>query len=293
MSGGGGTSTVQKSDPWAGVQPALTDLYGKTQGALGSQQGLFPGQTFAALTPLQQQGLQGQLNYAQGGFTQGANQYQQGLQGMLDAPNNIATNPAVLAQFDANRNQVTDWLTRDALPGIGTGAVNAGQYGGSRQGIAEGLAMGEGAKALANANASTMNNAYENAMRNQIAAATQMPTALQLGFTPSQMQQQVGGVYQGMDQQRINEAMQRYSYPEQSLWDALARASSIYSGTAGIGGTQTTTGPGSSPVAGAIGGAMAGAAIPGMLGPAGMGLMASTPTMWPFLLGGAALGAFS
>lgn len=39
--------------------------------------------------------------------------------------------------------QVTNNLQRNILPGIGRGAVAAGGYGGSRQGIAEGLAIGE------------------------------------------------------------------------------------------------------------------------------------------------------
>jgi hypothetical protein len=67
--------------------------------------------------------------------------------------------------------------------------------------------------------------------------------------------------------------------------------SGILSGAGGLGGT-TTQSASNNPLLGGLGGALAGSMIPGMLGPAGMGLMAANPVMWPFVLGGGLLGAF-
>lgn len=52
-------------------------------------------------------------------------------------------NPYTTQMGQNIQRQMTDNLQRNILPGIGRGAVAAGGYGGSRQGIAEGLAIGE------------------------------------------------------------------------------------------------------------------------------------------------------
>lgn len=49
--------------------------------------------------------------------------------------------------FDAMQQGATDNLQKNILPGIRSGAIGAGQYGGSRQGIAEGNAIGDFQKA--------------------------------------------------------------------------------------------------------------------------------------------------
>ena len=73
-----------------------------------------------------------------------------------DAANNpYVQNMMQSNQFMANRN-----LSENLLPMIDSGAVAAGQMGGSRQGIAQGLAMRGTQEALANANAQTMMDAY-------------------------------------------------------------------------------------------------------------------------------------
>lgn len=281
MSGGGGsTQTVQKSDPWAGVQPLLNQTYGMAGNALDQRLPYYPNQTYANFTPLQEMGMLGGLGYAQNQFAPQVSGLQGALGQYLNAPLNITQDPAVQNMMAANRGQVTDWLTRDALPSIGSGAVAAGQYGGSRQGIAEGLAVGEGARALADANAQTALGAYGDAGRLAAFAGNAMPGALQLGFQPTDYMQQVGGQYQGQYQRAIDDAIARYYYPEQSLWAALNNATGVASGAGGLGGTSTTTAPGSNRAAGALGGALSGAAVGNQILPgwgtaigAGVGLL--------------------
>lgn len=76
-----------------------------------------------------------------------------------------------------------DSLARNVLPAIRSGANLSGQYGGSRQGLAEGVAIGDTNKqltrsadslaaALAGTNASTLSNAFENAQGRQLTAAS-------------------------------------------------------------------------------------------------------------------------
>lgn len=59
-----------------------------------------------------------------------------------------AGNDLTNAQFRQNTGDVTDTLMKTVLPSIRSNSVLAGQYGGSRQGIAEGNAIGDYAKRL-------------------------------------------------------------------------------------------------------------------------------------------------
>lgn len=56
------------------------------------------------------------------------------------------------ASYQQNVTNATDNLQRNVLPGIRSNSILSGQYGGSRQGIAEGNAIGDFSKSLNNAN---------------------------------------------------------------------------------------------------------------------------------------------
>jgi hypothetical protein len=71
------------------------------------------------------------------------------------------SNPYLPAQAQAITSQVTNNLQRQVLPGINQGAMASGGFGGSRQGIAQGLAIGETNQGLSNSLASLYGNAYE------------------------------------------------------------------------------------------------------------------------------------
>lgn len=293
---GGKSSDEQtvRNEPWGGVQGPLKDLYSMTGQALGNRLPYYPNQTYANFTPLQEAGMFGNLDYAQNYYSPATMGYQQSLADYMDAPLNIAKDPAVQSMMAANQQNATDWLTQKALPSITTGSVAAGQLGGSRQGIAQGQAIGDAAKALTQANAQTMLGALDPMTRLAGYASNALPGALQMGFTPGDLAMQYGGNYQNMAGQGITEAMNRYYYPEQSLWDKLGKASGIYSG-AGSYGTQSTELPGTSPLAGAVGGGLTGyGAMQGLAAMTGGNiptLAATAAVPWlPWVAGGALLG---
>lgn len=74
----------------------------------------------------------------------------------------MATNPYLQAQQDAISSQVNNSLFQTQLPGINRSSVANGGYGGSRQGIAQGLAMNGANQSIANATANLQGQAYEN-----------------------------------------------------------------------------------------------------------------------------------
>lgn len=276
---GGEQEMTQKVVPWKHVQEPLKNLYGYTQNALGNIRDYYPGQTYPNFTPLQEAGMLGNLNYAQNYMAPAAMGYQQQLGQYMDAPLNITNDPAVQNMMQANRNQADRYLS-DSLRGIRSGAQANDMYGSSRQGNAEGRAIGDVGQALFNANSQTALGAYGTAAGLAKQGMTLMPSAFQLGFTPGDMAQQVGAQYQGMVGQGINEDVTRYGYPEQSLWDKMSMASNIYNG-AGSYGTTKGTQPGStsSPLAGALGGGLSGLGTAAALGEtaAGTAMLGAIP----------------
>lgn len=298
MSGGGGssggtstTNTIQKADPWSGQQPYLKDIYTKSQGLYNTtQQPFYPWRTTAPLNQSQLGGMRTQLGYAKDIYAPATQQYQSFLQGMMTAPDTVYSNPAVNNMINAQGSLINDQLQRSWLPQIRTGAINAGQYGGSRQGIAEGLAMGEASKALANSAAQTQLGAYDQAVRQQAMGAGAYPGALQMGFTPGSMLQNFGGVLQGQDQAMIAENAARFGWPYTEPWGRMqnyvSSVAGVPLGAAGSSTSKTTSD------AGGGGSSLLGTGILGLS--AANSLLGNTGILAGLgLLGGAGAGAMA
>lgn len=69
-------------------------------------------------------------------------------------------NPYLPQQAQAITQQATQNLQNNILPGINSGAMAAGGFGGSRQGIAQGLAIGQTNQGITNSLAGLYGNAY-------------------------------------------------------------------------------------------------------------------------------------
>ena len=107
------------------------------------------------------------------------------------------TNPYLAANANAITQQTTQNLQNNVLPGINSGAMAAGGFGGSRQAIAQGLAIGQTNQGLSNSLAGMYGQAYDGDQNraNQMGMATmQNQTARDLGFGGLQNQRY------GMDQ---------------------------------------------------------------------------------------------
>lgn len=71
------------------------------------------------------------------------------------------SNPYLGDQAAAITRRVTNNLNRNILPGVNQNAIAAGGMGGSRQGIAQGLAVGETNQGLSDSLSTLYGNAYE------------------------------------------------------------------------------------------------------------------------------------
>lgn len=170
-------------------------------------------------------------------------------------------NPYLNAQATAVTNQVTNNLQRNILPGINSGAVAAGGYGGSRQGIAQANAIGQTNEGLSGALANMRGNAYQFDQQNQTTRdlgfgglATQNrsldQSGLQLG---ANLYNQGNAGYLGQGQGIYNVG----NTQQQAPWYATQQALQGMSPFSGLGGT-TTSQQGMNPIANGLGGAIGG-----------------------------------
>lgn len=351
MCSSGGSTTVQKSDPWKGVQPYLTGspgvrnpLTGQTTGAVSGiypeAQRLYGDQGWTpemqSLTDTQQQIIQdrtgGQVrrfntlsNGLSGGqydpsvqrvggtaaqmvdpraafASMGGANPMQSIQGMLSGQANTATLDPVV---NTAMRRMGENFNEQVMPGINQGAVAAGQYGGSRQGIAQGLAAKGLAYSMGDTASNMYNQAYQQAQQNMYGTANNMAglglsnatnnadrdfqsqsrnadislanNAQAMQESQQQVQNRLLGLQtmQGgnaLNDQAYNQRMGLSNARNDYNWNNLNHYASIVQPGSGLGGTTTSsTSGGGNGGAGLLGGALAGAQLGGMFGSAGMG----------------------
>lgn len=298
MGGGGGgdqtsTSTVNtKAEPWAGVQPFLKQMYGNVNTLGGQPRQFYPGQTYSNIDPLTNKGIESNLGFAKNYFP---GMYNKGLETMYSQMNStdVGNNPYVQDMNQVAANQFTrasnqaigdmvGQFKNQILPGITNDAVAAGGFGGSRQGVAQGLAVQglgsnvqnmiqSGQSDLANMYAQTNLGAYGQGLQAANSALSMMPQYAQLGLLPGQIYQQAGGIYQDQAQKAIDEQQARWDFNQNEPWQRLANMNAIYSGATPYANqssarSATTPGPTSSPMATAAATGLGGYGIANSMG---------------------------
>lgn len=217
-----------------------------------------------------------------------------GLQGLLNGagvdsladylgpydPNKTGLNSAIGA---ANEQMNWDFDTQ-VRPELRSGASNAGQYGSSRAGIAEGIATSRLTQQQNN-NANTMafqdQQAYNNNRMNALNNMSSIAKGLNSG---NAMQYEAGSLEQKAQQDQINGQLQKWAYENNASLNDLLAYQQMISGD--MGGTNVTNSKGPKAEGGGGGaaiGSIAGGIAGSFFGP--MGTMAGS------YLGGAVGGA--
>lgn len=149
-------------------------------------------------------------------------------QSMLNGGNNQALKDSLQygtdltnAQFAKNQTDVTNNLTRNVLPGIQGGAIAAGQYGSSRQGIAEGNALSDYTNQLTSANT-------------QLGLANSANTTGQLASDYQQGQGRALAAAQGLSQQQYTTALQDSNTKNQAEFMNVGNSYDVSKTNAGL-----------------------------------------------------------
>lgn len=281
--GGGDTQTIQKADPWAGQQPFLLDIFKQAQQRQQAPgPNYFPSSTVAGFTPdtMAAQGLARTASGAQAGI---AGLGTQGLQYQIGQAIDPASNPFFARAVEGAIRPVVQQFTDPGGPlaQIRSGFGAAGQFGSSRQGIAEGVATGRLGQALLDTTAQMGSQAFGQGLEAQARGLALLPQIQSAQAAPATTLDAVGQQNQAMSQAVINDAIARWNW-EQQLPDAkLAQYQNLVQGSFGGQLTGTSTGAQGNPFLGAVGGAASGYALASMMpalgitGPigAGIGLM--------------------
>lgn len=275
--GGGDQQITQTTSnaPWAGVQPGFNEAY-KRYSELFKAGGpqYYPGQTYVSPDPLQNYAQNLSLAYATQSLPQQFGQTQSALSQMLNAPN-VAQNPYISGVADVVQNRLGRQFRENINPAIRSGAVAAGQLGGSRQALAQGLAARGTQEATGDALAQLYADAYSQGLGQQRAGVGYSPAIMQAGMMPFQIMGDVGAYRRGTAQEALQADIDRYQFGQERPYAAADRYLAALSMTP-WNQSSAQTQPGQSNLASGIGGALLGSqAVPALasaLAPAGMTL---------------------
>lgn len=280
MDGGGGSQNVTQTSKVV-LSPEQRELFNLALPAITefaqNPPGAFPGQTVAGFDPAQLAGQQSIVTAAQGGSTDIANAALQASQFFLGAGLDPRTNPFLQSAIGAATRPITEQLTQATLPAIRGEAITSGQFGGSRQGIAEGLAAQGASRATGDVAGTLASQGYQAALDAGIRALGLAPATGALQFQPGGALSAVGAERQSQEQAGINAEIQRFMQEQLLPFLSAKEVAGLAFGMPGATtvATGATTGGGISPIQGALGGAATGAVLAttlGLSGPVGAGL---------------------
>lgn len=179
-------------------------------------------------------------------------------------------NPYLSQMADTIKGQVNDNLTRNVMPQIASGAQLAGGFGGSRQGVVEANALKDANQGLSNSLTSMYYGDYNNSM-NRGLQKYGMDQSYNLGLGQLQLgnrntdlnQVQLGAnLFQNGNTGFMNTGSGVYNLgltQQQAPWQVSGNLNNTMTPYTGLG--STTGNYAGNPVAGALGGAVAGSQL--------------------------------
>jgi len=243
-----GSSSSDAASVWSGQQPYLTDLYQRAQDASYGGTGQQYAQQFQqpALGAFNQQAAGGQQYDTTalqqmtqpGAYDQYQNQQDQNLQGAIGA----------------GMRQINQNFQENIMPGINTGAALSGTSGGSRQGIAQGIAARGANQTAADFTQKMQSQAFnQNQQRNL--QAQQAGAQQQLGAYQGLGQQ--GAMANQAQQAAMGQAPQLSNLGFGSQYGDLQNLSGLIGGPTVLGGGSQTHGGAGDAIQGGAGALMA------------------------------------
>lgn len=270
MSSGRGSSrstqTVQNYSPEEAARRAelmaeAERVYNATKGQLGA----YPGASPVGFDPATLSGQQsllgaGSLANMTNPMLYGGLQY--GLTGAMDVQNNPYFQGALEASLRPLGSQLTQGLQQ-----VGSAAQSAGAYGGGRHGVAEALSFDKAAQAMGDVTARMGSEAYAQGQDTFARTLALAPQTMQAYGTGGQFQSAVGAQRENLAQQMEDYLAQARMWELNKRWMPLENYANIVYGGGGSQSTSTaTSSTPRNPLQGAVGGAMAGYGMAGMLG---------------------------
>jgi len=285
--GGGGQAPTQSTT--VKLSPEQEQMYGFAMPYLKAFAAQTPqryqGSTIAGFNPNQTSGQQQVLDAT--GNMQGVADAAAGANKFMTSGNfwDPQYNTALQGTIDATTRPIVQAYQEQALPAIRNEAVSTGNFGSSRQGVAEGIATRGMLNAVGDTTAKTTEDLYKTNIDAQLKAMGLAPTVQGALTAPGQATSAVGDAQQSMDQAKLNELVQNFFADTGGLDYAKARD---ILGMLGAMPGSTTVSTGSVPqpnmAMSTLGGAASGAALGSMVMPGiGTGIGAGAGALMPWL----------
>ena len=236
--------------PYAGARPNIDLAMQLARGAQKTPLQYFPGQTYAGQTASEAEAI-AQLQAGAGAYPGILEGYMgpgaEAWQSAVGAPQaalgmnlqDVVNNPALTGAADAIQARVNRNLQENILPGLTTQFMGYGGLGGTRQGVAEGLAA-RGTSDVLSENLARMygdawaqglgaeTSRYLGGLQAQAGALSRMPgmidTALSEYTRPAALLGQAGGLERAEEQRAIDEAMSRFQFQQMEPWQRAGMA---------------------------------------------------------------------
>lgn len=174
------------------------------------------------------------------------------------------SNPALQGTIDAAINPVQDRLMRNILPSIRSAYTSGDASGSSRQGIAEGIALGDFSRNALDATSQISTNAYQSGLEAMGRALALAPATYGAAMSPYAMLNASGAQQDTQAQNEINGQITRDMFNTFGPMSYLSQVLNMGNSIAPEGSTAVSTGPGAQKpgmLSGALGGGAAGAAM--------------------------------
>lgn len=158
------------------------------------------------------------------------------------------SNPALQQHISGATQPIIDQLLEQTMPVIRGGYASGGNYGGSRQGLAESGATTGAARAVGETTANIANTAYGQGLEAMTRGMALAPNVQSMQLAPGLVKAGVGQQRQSMEQALLSEALAKTR--EQQMLPASIGREFLAALGAIPGGTQTSTTetPGASPL---------------------------------------------
>lgn len=263
-SGGGSTTTVQKADPWIGVQPALSSLYSGASDWFNQR---------AANPTAGLADSNWNINHA---IDLGAQTAQQGSPATTSARDlNLATtrgdflnsNPHLDAMYKSATDPMVEQFRNATAPALASQFSMAGRMGSGAHDTAMGTAESALGRGLGAASASIYGGNYANERQLQQQASALSPALESAMYDPANKFLQIGQLQQQQAQDRLNAPLTTMQQLQ-----GLLQGSGAYAGSSSSGNQSLNRNPFASAVGGAAAGSMLGSQIGMIGGPVGMGI---------------------
>lgn len=203
----------------------------------------YPGERLAKLNPWETEAQHLAIGAAYGPAQQIADQAAS-TTSFLSGPNLYAeSNPYLQSAIDTAIRPQRQTFGETILPGIRNNATSSGQFGGSRQGIAEGIASRGLSDAIAGTASSMSNANYQRGQESLVAALQAAPLTQQIQFTPASVVGSVGAQLHAQEQAQIDAQIQKYMTAQLLPYLAAKDVAGVAFGLPGGPTTSTSIGP--------------------------------------------------